>query len=271
MSVQTFVGGTNYVRKFSISREGGTQDKNGRPYFFEFLKELPAEELRTKRKFETRTGSDGSPKHYELFGAIGGLLTGIEAEGKEMPSGPEVWLCLYLSDGPEDYKIECGQIDGRYSLDVMKRLLDPNFDPAQNVRLSPYAIQDKKTEKWNIGLAVMSGVDGKLRGGQSDQFPATYNPSLAGCAAPTSADFKGKTMWDFMPVAEWLLDALRKKVVPKLPNPALIKRAEHAGETHPERYRSIERQAPAGSDGFPTQPPVYVEPQPVHEFDDLPF
>ncbi len=209
MATYTTSGSGDYVRKFSISRENGTADKNGKPFFFEWLKELPHESDRKGRKFETRVNGQGEQRYYELFAAVSGKLTGFESETKTIAGTEERWLVLHMTDGPEDFKIETGKIDGRYSLDIMKRLLDPQFNPNQNLRLSPFAIQEKEGKLF-IGLSAISGMDSHLTAARDK------NTRLDGIAQPTSAEFKGKIMWDFEPVARWLFAELEKFVKPQL-------------------------------------------------------
>lgn len=209
MATYTTIGSGDYVRKFSISRENGTADKNGKPYFFEWLKELPAEAERKGRKFETRVNGQGEQRHYELFAAVAGKLTGFEIETKTIAGTEERWLFLHMTDGPEDFKIETGKIDGRYSTDIMKRLLDPQFNPNQNLRLSPFAMTDKDGSVF-IGLSAISGMDGKLTAARDK------NPRLDGIAEPRRTEHKGKILWDFEPVAEWLFGQLEKLVRPQL-------------------------------------------------------
>lgn len=239
--------GRHYVRKFSISRENGQADKNGRPYFFEWLKEMPPTSEQAGRKFETRKRSNGDLSNYELFSALSGRLTGIFLEEKSISGDkPETWLVLSMADGPEDYKIEVGQYDGRYSLDIMKRLLDPAFNPNANLRLSPYSITDKEG-KQNIGLSAISGVDDKLSASKD------INPNLEGIPQATSAAFRDRTLWDFSPVADWLFAELKKKVAPNL----------SAGPASPASFPTNSAAKPASN-----AVPVGV---PESEEDDLPF
>lgn len=250
MATHTNSGG-NYGRKFSIGRENGQQNKDGVPHFFEWLQQLP--ENRTGRKFETRPGSDGNPKYYELFRAVDGYLTAITTEEKTIQNKTQLWLVLHLSDGGEDYRIEVGPTDNRYSMDVMKRLLDPNFNPAQKVRFSPYSLIDGG--KTNIGLSVMNGPDTKLIASRYDpQFPSrAYNSNLEGIPQAVSTLHKGETLWDFTPVSEWLLEQVRTKVIPRLAADPISAPAQTIN------YPTASSQFPE----YPTEPPA--------EMDALPF
>lgn len=245
MATHTHTGG-HYVRKFSISRENGQADKNGRPYFFEWLKELPPAAEQAGHKFETRKKSTGDLSYYELFSALSGRLVGITTEEKTISGSPETWLILSMTDGPEDYRIEVGRYDGRYALDIMKRLLDPAFNPNANLRLSPYSMTDKQG-KTNIGLSAISGVDDKLSANKE------VNPCLEGIAQASSTQFKDRVLWDFSPVANWLFAKLQEKVIPLLaPGPA-------AAPSFPQ----TSAQKPA-SNAAPVEIPAPAE-------DDLPF
>lgn len=183
-----------HARKFGISRENGVTDKNGRPHFFEWIKELPANQ--TNRKFETRRKQAGSPAHYELFTAVSGYLKGVRAEWKEIAGAREQWLYLDLHDTDGEYIIEVGRMDSRYALDLMKRLLDPAFDITLRIRLRPFDFVGKDGKR-QIGVSVMNGTDAKLSAGET-------NTALADAPRATSAEFKGKVHWDFTPVAHWL-------------------------------------------------------------------
>ena len=214
MATHTDNGGSAYGRKFTISRENGTVAKDGRPFFFEWKKEIPANPA-PNAKFETRQKKNGEKAHYQLFSAISGKLNGISREVKNLPDGPETWLVLHMVDGAEQYMIEVGEIDGRYSLDIMKRLLDPHFVPAESLRLSPYAVTGTDG-KVSIGLSAILGVDAKLSASRIDGPKSRKNPALAQMPEPETTEFKGKTMWDFTGVSEWLYRQLQEKVVPNL-------------------------------------------------------
>jgi len=214
MATHTNSGGENYGRKFSISRKNGQVDKDGRPYFFEWVKEIPNPS--NGREFETRSKKDGTPAHYELFGALDGFLTGLSLVPRDFGNGPEPILCVFLSDGGEDYTIEIGRPDHRYSMDFLKRILDPNFNPAAKLRLSPYSLVDKQG-KTNMGISTFSGANKLLASRKSDERPNDpYNPNLEGIPQATSREWKGKTEYDFTPVSEWLLDRVNALVVPRI-------------------------------------------------------
>lgn len=206
MATTTNFEGGSFGRKFSISRENGTENKEGVPHFFEWVKEIPQE--KGNRKFETRKGKDGNFRNYELFRAIDGHLIDIEVQTKDFSGKPEEWLVLKLADGEEDYQIELGQIDGRYSMDTMKRLLDPAFNPNQKVRLSPYALKND-SGSWNIGVSIMNGTDTKLSAKRESEW-------LTDIPEATKIVFKGETQYDFTPIANWLIQKVGKKVLPKL-------------------------------------------------------
>lgn len=206
MATHTESGKGSYGRKFSISRENGQVDKNGRPYFFEWIKEVPAET--GKRKFETRKNTRGEHNFYELFAALDGYLIDIRTEKKDLGNGDETWLVLHLIDADEEYVIEVGRMESRYTTDVLKRLLNPAFNPNYKVRFSPFAMEDDEG-KPNIGISTFSGVD-KLTYSQASEF-------LKGIEQPrTWLGKNNKTEYDFTPVGEWLFEQAVTWVLPKL-------------------------------------------------------
>jgi len=229
-------------RRIFIARENGQQDKDGKPYWFEWLPQMP-ETNDPRRKFEMRRKSDGSQNVYEMYKAVDGYLVGIDIHVKSFngTEQTEQFLVLLMTDGGDEYLLEIGQIDGRYSMDVMKRLLDPAFNPNLKLRLAPYSITEN--EKKNIGLAAISGVDQKLSAKRDSSH-------LIGIPEPEVAALKGKTYWDFTPVSGWLYSMIQRDVVPKLRKDPIA--------------------VPAIPLPAPTSNAVQVE-VPAVDFDDLPF
>lgn len=204
MATHTNTGGDK--RKFAIGRENG--DKTARPVFLEWLRELPAEADRKGRVIETRAGSNG-PRHYERFSALDGMITDIWKESRTIMDEPRTFLYIKLDDGEEVYEVEIGDFDGRYALNLMARLCSEGFDPMKKSRISPYATEmDGKTY---IGVSLYNGVDKIESRRESEQFMP---------AKAETSEFKGKKLWNFLPVAEWHFEYLQKNLVPRLPKNA---------------------------------------------------
>lgn len=200
--------GGNYGRTFFIARENGQVAKDGRPYFFEWLRTAPPEKA-PGRKFESRTNSAGEQKHYELFKGLSGFLIGVEIVVKSFDAvrQNERFVALRMIDQEEEYTVEIGRIDSRWSIDLMRRLLHNDFDPNKKIHIGPYIITENGDTK--MGVSVLVLPDTKLT--------ASYKePHLAGQPEPTTREWKGKTEYDWIPVAEWLYAAVDTKVVPRL-------------------------------------------------------
>ena len=250
MATHTSTGG-NYGRKFSISRENGQTANKGRPYFFEWMPQLPADP--GKRKFETRTGKDGNPKYYELFAAIDGYLTAINREviTNYSTQKPEAWIVLYLTDGPEEYVVQVGQLDNQYATDFLKRILDANFDPAQRIRIAP-AEGKSESGRVKLFLSCYSGPN-KLEAKRE-------SPHLAGIPQPEKREWKGETEYNWLPVAEWLYEQVRMKVIPNLRHDPIS--APSATFTQQVEYHAPQPASNAVPVDFPTE---------EMQTDDLPF
>lgn len=162
-----------------------------------------------KRDFEVRTSQAGEQRVYELHTALDGFLVGIDIEVKAFDSArqAEHFLVLEFVDAEENYKVEIGRKDSRWAMDFLKRILDPNFNPNQKLRIAPYSMQDG--DRYNIGISCMSGMDGKLSAKYTDDH-------LKGMPQAKSVELRGKTEWDFTPVAEWLWQQVQARVVPRL-------------------------------------------------------
>lgn len=245
MATHTNTGGEAGKRRFQIGRENG--EKTGKPVFLEWLRELPAEADRKGRIFETRTGSIG-PRHYERFSAIDGVITDIRKESRVIMDEEKTFLYLTMGDGDEVYDVEIGDFDGRYSLNLMSRLCSPDFNPTLKARLSPYALEAEG--KMYIGVSLYNGPDKIEARREGDGF----QPAKA-----ETSEFKGKKLWDFLPVANWLFDYLQKNVVPSLPG--------NAWETAPATAAASTR-PPSNATEVPFPE---TEPAGIGKDDDLPF
>jgi hypothetical protein len=259
MATHTTTGGFN-GRTFFIGRENGQKAKDGRPYFFEWIREMPTE--KGNRKFETRTNAEGVERHYELFTALDGYLTNIEVEVKAFngTQAGEKYLVIYMADVPESYKVEIARIDSRWATDLMKRLLDANFDPRQKLRISPfYSDTDGRV---NYGISTFSGPDGKLTAAREDAH-------LQGIPGLETREWKGKIEYDWTAATEWLLQRIEKNVKPRLVN-------VNAGPTENSSPVNTNIRASEAANAFPTVDNPAIDsgfPEDNHstESDDLPF
>lgn len=248
----TTQGGTGTAdgkRRFQIGRKNG--EKTGEPVFLEWLRELPAEEDRAGRRFETR--SNGT-RHYETFSAVDGILVGMRTEKRAILDEERTFFYVTLDDGTDIFDIEVGDVDGRYSLNLMQRLCSASFDPTKTTRLSPYAL-NAENGKTYIGVSVYNGPD-KIESRKSDE---TFKPAQA-----VTSEFKGKTMYDFGPVAVWYMDYLHKNLVLRLPENAWNVSGPSTPPTATNRQPDNARPAAVPDNAnFPTEE--------VGSTDDLPF
>jgi hypothetical protein len=202
----------NYGRTFQMGRE--TEDKTSAPHFFEYLKEMPSVPEKGA-KYRAKTSASGKTSNYRLWKGWSGHLVGLSVKDKDFGSGiPERVLIATLQDEDGDVNIELS-FYGSYSQDLMKRLLDRNFNPALSLSLSPFAM-DKQNGGQNIGISAISGTDTKLAGNARAFGDKPAAPHLEGMPDLDSYVAKGKTVWDGSKQTEWLWDQLFARVVPKL-------------------------------------------------------
>jgi hypothetical protein len=204
-------------RKFTIARKNGQQDKDGEPYFSEWIKEIPQVQPNSKRIFETRPKKDKTD-HFELFQKIDGFVVG--ARKNEVNYGSEIQtnLWVFMVDGEEDYTLDLGKFDGRYSMDFCKRVLDANFDPTKRISLQPYAIFDKTKDRWNIGVSVFSGpnkMDAKVD-----------SPHLVGMPQAEKEETRAGVNWYFDKQANWLVEKMCVVLAAGLSDPISFKQTE---------------------------------------------
>lgn len=235
MATTSFTGGGGNTRFLSVGREGFS--KTGNPIFREWLRNgLPPENQQKGRRFEERGGH-----FYENFGAVSGMLIEfghfqkkVKYEGVETE---EKWLFVVLEDSGEKYRIELGSIYGRYSLNLMARLCNEDFNPHEEVRISPYAFTPDDG-KVKIGVSVTQGVDGKITARQRE---AEYFEVPAAIENKYMKNGKPVRDLDFTPVGNWLFDYLERNVKQHLLQPevrqALVtshtSSNQHTAETPP--------------------------------------
>ena len=252
MATHTDSGAQEFGRRFTIARENGQVDKNSRPYFFEWVKQMPADP--GKRKFVTRKNGMGEDRNYELFAALDGFLISVEKYSQNFggTKKEEDWLKMVLIDGTEEYTIEVGRLDSRYSMDIMKRLLDPVFDARHKLRLAPLSSEPKGDNKGGMFLSAYSGVN---------KLEAKYTcKHLEGMPQGEKFEIPGKDpIWSYTNAANWLYEQVTRRVAPNLMVDPI------SGPNYGTHTPQAEYKAPA--------PPVNTAVTANHEppSDDLPF
>lgn len=246
---------TNYGRKFFIGRQNGQTNKNGDPHFFEWLKEMPADT--EKRDFEVRVSDSGEKRVYELHRGLIGFITAIDITVKQFDSTrkPEHFLTIELVDADGTYSVEIGRKDSSWSMDLLKRLLDPNFQPNQKVSLVPFSIHDKEKNRYNIGVSCTSG---------GVKLLAKYTlPHLAGMPEAERHEIDDEVKWSYKKQAAWLFEQVQARVVPRLFRDPLA--VGPAGEPQPKPNPVVQPAAIKATltQDFPTNEPA--------DDDDLPF
>lgn len=192
------------------------KDSKAGPAFFEAVKELPAQ-IPQGVKTEIR----GDLK-FLIYEGISGYLTNlytreVTVEGK---SKPVKYLNIVLADAEGQYNISTGSIDERYSTQLLKRLLDPNFDPSKVLYVGMYMIEDKEGGKPNKGISAKSG-DIKLKAAKGDAH-------LANCPPVKVIEVEGQEdVKSYWPIVNWLMTELAKK----LPADVLTKPVGKSDET----------------------------------------
>lgn len=243
-------------RKFNIARKNGQVDKEGEPYFFEWLNQAPTGDP-GKRTFEQRTRRSGEAAYYELFKKIDGYF--VNAVRREVNYGDKSEECVlvFMVDGAEDYTIDLGRFDGRYAMDFLKRILDPRFDATQRMSLSPYAIEREHGSGYNIGVSVYSGPN-KMEA----KFEAEH---LAGMPqGEKEENRRGEVAWYFDKAANWLWETANARVFSKLAgDPVSFKQPVRVPLPNPETVMQPSQK------GVPF--PSEADAPPVTEGDDLPF
>lgn len=203
----------NYKRTLQIGRE--TEDKTSTPHFMEWVKEIP-DPKPEKSKYRTKTSSkSGKVSHYRLYRGWSGQLVSLVRETKTIFETPEEFLFATIQDENGEIVIEM-PLFGSYACDLMKRLLDYNFDPMLNVALSPYAIDKQNGKGQNVGIAIINGTDTQLAGNKNAYGTKFAAPHLAEMPDLVRSVSKGKETYDNTEQILWLWSEIERRVVPKL-------------------------------------------------------
>jgi hypothetical protein len=152
---------------------------------------------------------------YQVFSGVTGIVTDIYRANKTIMGNDKAFLFVDLESGGEPITWEVGNLDGRYAMNLMARMLNPYYIPQNPAYFSPYAFKaDVKDEtgkiiKQNadqIGVSVQQGAD-------KVTSPGRVVMEQMGQPQPITWQGRGgKTEYDFMPVAEWMLQKCREKL-----------------------------------------------------------
>ena len=188
-----------FTTKISIMNEKGV------PLFFEWIPEIPDKSLQPMHaKYITKIRDDGKEKHYRVSKIFELNVTNLSTYIRECFGQPEEILILEGEDENGKVIIDFGLTTSRYSIDLMRRLLNPSFDPSQVIRITPYRIENKNGIL-KIGISAMQPPNNKLLYSQSSDF-------LSGCPKAEKLTIGFKTFWDFTNVSKWLMEEVNKKL-----------------------------------------------------------
>lgn len=214
------MGATNRTSDNKVWYALGTElgEKEGRPLFKQWLKRKPTPPL--PDNFEDING-----KYYLTFTDIEGTFEAMRVEEKEFTVNGKlekfVRLWIVMSDKNGVMNIELGNVDGRYSMNFLNRMLNPNLDISKPITISPYKMENDG--KLNMGIVVYQGRE-KIVAANKEDLQAM------GCPPAEVSSFKGKEYWDFTPVVRWLYkkveEKLRASFLGEAPEPELMDEPE---------------------------------------------
>lgn len=266
MATHTYAssGSGPHIRRFELGSEDFT--KEGKPAFREWLRNgIPDNYDPAKRRFTKST--KGEP--HEVFGALSGRLVGIETESRTIEGAERVFLILQMEDDSEAFLAKCGDVDGRYALNLLQRFCSEDFNPQKPFMMTPYRwVPDNGSEVFGINVTQ----DGKKISPRKETEDSGYKlPQADRYPQP-----RGKDKLDFMPVARYCYGWVLKYVIPK--TKALITQPQPPSSSYQEApINQFVTASPAASefpDPFPdTDQTGFVDDNgvPRSSDDDLPF
>lgn len=241
--------GENKKKRLIIGRKD--KDKDGRQVLKLRVDTIPADW--GKRTFETYTSESGTYS-YEIFSNFTGVVKSAYKMSKKIKDIDMPFLALDVESGGEEIIWEVGQLDSRNSLNLLARMLNPYYEPWEKATFTPYDMMTRDGKR-QIGISIRQGVETigspewKVLKDQGRPDPRTWEGR------------GGKIEYDFMEVAEWMLDRVIKKIT------------GIAIATAP-----VQTNVRASSDANQITGNVYVELSPAndrlgksYEEDDLPF
>lgn len=228
------------VRRLSLGSDNFLT--TGQPVFREYLKHgmPPVEEQQSRRFVQHPQTRD----YYEIFTDVEGCLLNRPVEGnlpeflqqrvrniggKQMLpalssrvgiiNGRERrFLIVTVDDGTETFEVELGDINGRYAINFMSRLCDPNLRISLPISIRPYRFTPKGEglQKEKFGVAVVNPPSWE-RDRETDKAN-TLHPQKRS-ETFLLPDLVGK---DFDPIAKFLAQYLFANVVPKISTVVLV-------------------------------------------------
>lgn len=191
--------GASSKRKLLLARKDKAKD--GKPVLKMRINEIPAD--KGTRVFETYTTDKGT-YHYEVFSGFAGIIIDIYRGNKTIADEQIPYLFCEVISGGEQITFEVNRLDHRFSMNLMNRILNPQYQPGIPAEFSPYDMV--KDGKQQLGIAVRQN-------GQIVPSPdKAYFDNLNRPQPDTWQARGGKTEYDFMPVGEWLLARCVEKI-----------------------------------------------------------
>lgn len=191
--------GENKKKRLITGRKD--KDKEGRQVLKLRVDTIPTD--CGNRTFETYTSESGT-YCYEIFSNFTAVVKSVYKMSKKIKEIDMPFLALDVESGGEEIIWEVGQLDSRNSLNLLARMLNPYYEPWEKATFTPYDMT--RDGKRQIGISIRQGVD-------TIGSPEWNVLKDQGRPDPRTWEGRGgKIEYDFMPVAEWMLDRVIKKI-----------------------------------------------------------
>lgn len=202
------------------------------------------ETQREKRKWlqintkagELRYKEDGEIK---VAPAFTGRLEDIQIQEKEYEGKPVREMQLHFNDAGEKYAISVNADTG-IANNILNTLL--NIDEIGELTIGVF-LGDNKAKPGEKQCAVWIKNNGEKTNGW--KYKKDENGKLPeGFPEPIQTQFKGKTMWDFSPVANFLWEQTQKVTIPKLKGAGYVASNAAVKESGPAAEGEIDDDLP---------------------------
>lgn len=199
--MQTTNYGAEIKRKIITGRKN--KEKDGPAVLKLRVPEIPADPEKGALYEHYRT--DNGDYFYQIFSGVNGIVTDIYRANKTILNQDKAFLFVDMESGGEPITWEVGNLDSRYAMNLMSRMLNPYYRFENTAYFAPYAFK-ANDGKDMIGVSVQQGAD---------KVPSPGREVMEQMGQPEPKTWQGrggKTEYDFMPVAEWMLAKCREKL-----------------------------------------------------------
>ncbi len=190
--------------------------KQGNLRILRWMRDAPTDEQLTASplSYTNRTKGDGSMVHYQVYANVGMTITHISTKKVLIKDVEKEFLVLHSNM----YSLTVGEITNSRVIGLMRSLAAIEYEPEQLVFIEPYTYTKKGQTEPTSGINLKRGKEWNAEKIAWRTPDNEFNPPKPD-ESIVKKQGKEERILDYWPVAWYLIDYLRAKLVPTIVAP----------------------------------------------------